>query len=147
MVMTLNHQEKMINQLIDKMNLFDNDLMRLVLDDKECIHDVLKVILEKDIEIKEIYTQKELVNLLRRSIEIDILVIDTQGQFYNIEVQRERTGASPRRARYHASLMDVLMTKPNQKWKDISDGTVIFITEEDYYREKDKKYVIENRRI
>ena len=49
-------------------------------------------------------------------------------------VQRKRKGANPRRARYHSSILDATFFKRGQKFKNILDHYVIFITERDYFR-------------
>ena len=54
----------------------------------------------------------------------------------NIEVQRQRKGAIPQRARFYSSLLDVSTLKKGQKFHELRDNFVIFITEHDYFGEQ-----------
>lgn len=46
-------------------------------------------------------------------------------------MQRDYTGANPRRARFHGSLIDASTSYPKEEWKDLPHMIIIFITEED----------------
>ena len=46
----------------------------------------------------------------------------------NIEVQRADVGADAHRARFHSSMLDTKMFKAKQKFKELHDSYVIFIT-------------------
>ena len=74
--------------------------------------------------------QYDINNILGRSISIDVFV-KTENHYINIEVQRDYTGANPRRARFHGSLIDASTSYPKEEWKDLPHMIIIFITEED----------------
>ena len=77
-------------------------------------------------------TQEDLKRLFGlRSISLDVLAKDSKGRRYNIELQRSDSGASPERARYHSSAMDVEFLKEGDKFTDLPITYVIFITEND----------------
>lgn len=126
-----------INQIIDNLTLFDDDLMSMVFDDNITATELLlKIILKKEnIEVISVVGQKELENPIvgGRSIRLDILVKDSTGKFYNVEVQRSSSGAHERRARFHSSMVDARMLKEGQDFKELLDSYVIFITEKDYF--------------
>ena len=46
----------------------------------------------------------------------------------NVEVQRADVGADAHRARFHSSMLDTKMLKAKQKFKELHDSYVIFIT-------------------
>ena len=62
---------------------------------------------------------------------MDIYAEDSEGKVYDIEVQRADAGADAHRARFHSSMIDTKMLKEKQKFKEIHDSYVIFITEND----------------
>lgn len=66
-----------------------------------------------------------------RCITIDIYAVDSTGKVYDIEVQREDSGAVPQRARFHSAMVDTRMLKEKEKFKEIKDSYVIFITQND----------------
>ena len=82
----------------------------------------------KSLEIEQT-AQREYKNPITggRTIELDIYAQDSEGKIYNIEVQR----ADVHRARFHSSMLDTRMLRANQKFHEIHDSYVIFITEND----------------
>ncbi|WP_270601903.1 hypothetical protein [Coprobacillus cateniformis] len=115
---------------ISRLKVIDDDFMRIVFKDKECLTQFLEIILERPIEIIEWHVQYDINNILGRSISIDVFV-KTENHYINIEVQRDYTGANPRRARFHGSLIDASTSYPKEEWKDLPHMIIIFITEED----------------
>lgn len=123
------------DQYISELTLLDDDLMALVFDgNTKATELLLRVILEcEDIEVVKVVGQRELKNpdVSGRNIRLDILARDSRGRFIDIEVQRNDEGAHYRRARFHSSMLDVRMLKKGQKFKELLDSYVIFITEND----------------
>ena len=62
---------------------------------------------------------------------------------YNIEVQNSSAGAIPKRARYHAALMDTHTLKKGEKFSKLPESYVIFITDKDVLGEGEQLYQIE----
>ena len=57
-----------------------------------------------------------------------------EGKVYDIEIRRASEGADVHRARFHSSMIDARMLKKRQKFKELHDSYVIFITKEDARR-------------
>ena len=51
-----------------------------------------------------------------------------------MEIQQENEGASPKRARYHAGLMDMNTLNPGEDFDELPECHVIFITQKDVLR-------------
>ena len=66
-----------------------------------------------------------------RSVCLDVFARDSKGTLYDIEVQRADKGASPKRARYHSSAMDVEFLDKGEDFETLPCSYVIFITEND----------------
>lgn len=113
--------------------------MSMVFDaNNEAAELLLRIILRKDdIKVIQVVGQKELENPIvnGRNIRLDIYAQDDAGKYYDIEVQRCNEGAHIRRARFHSSMLDVRMLNEGQKFKQICDSYVIFITENDFVGE------------
>ena len=75
--------------------------------------------------------QHEMKNLQGRSARLDILAVDEENRVYNIEIQRDDSGASVKRARYNSSLIDANITEPGEQYENLNETYVIFITEHD----------------
>ncbi len=120
-------------QRIRMFRLLDDDFMTKCFEgDPACAELVLRIILEKpDLYVTEVHTQVFLVNLLKRSVRLDVLAVDGMGRKYDIEIQRDDRGAGQRRARFNSSMMDAKWTEKGTDFEDIPDTYTIFITEND----------------
>ncbi len=123
-------------KLLAGLRLLDDDFMTVVFDrNTEAAGLVLNIIFGRDdIEVIEVVAQREYKNPVTggRSIKLDIYAKDSDGKVYDIEVQRADSGADAHRARFHSSMLDTKMLKEKQKFNEIHDSYVIFITENDY---------------
>ena len=76
--------------------------------------------------------QYAIKNLEGHSSTLDIFCQDEQGRYFNVEVQRDGSGAVPQRARYHLGMIDSKHFPAGVKdYKQLNDAYVIFITETD----------------
>ena len=118
---------------IDEFCLMDDTFMSAVFDgDNKTVALLLNIILNRsDFEVIEVIAQRSYNNLLDRSIRLDIFAKDSSGKVYNIEVQRNYEGADIRRARYNSSMIDTRLLSRGQKFSELADSYVIFITESD----------------
>lgn len=126
-----------VDQIVDGMSLFDDDLMSMVFDGNiEATELLLKIILKKDdIQVISVVGQRELQSPVvgGRDIRLDILAKDSTGKHYNVEVQKKPEGAHIRRARYNSSMMDSRMLKAGQEFSELQDSYMMFITQTDIF--------------
>ena len=122
---------------LKRMRMLDDTLMKCVFkDNKPAVEQMLRIILSRDDLVVESFTiGKEYKNLKGHSICMDILAVDKDGKHYNIEVQRDDRGADPRRGRFYAGMMDVEMLGKGDDYSALRDSYVIFITENDIFKE------------
>lgn len=129
--------DKTVEQIINGMNLFDDDLMSMVFDgNKEATDLLLRIILKRDdIKVVSVTGQREFQNPVvgGRNIRLDILAKDLAGKHYNVEVQKKPEGAHIRRARFNSSMMDSRMLKEGQEFSELQDSYMVFITETDIF--------------
>ena len=125
-------------KLLAGFTLLDDDFMSIVFDRNiEATELVLNIILGRnDLKVIEVIAQREYKNPVTggRSIKLDIYAHDSDGKVYDIEVQNDDAGADIHRARFHSSMLDTKMLKEKQKFKEIHDSYVIFITKNDYMK-------------
>ena len=130
------HQKNL--ELLKKLRPMDDAFMReMFRGDLKFTEDVLKIITDKqDLIVTSEETQYDMEHLLgARSIALDVLATDSHGRKYNLEVQRNDSGAAPKRARYHSSALDVEFLQKNKKFEELPITYVIFITEHDVLKE------------
>lgn len=129
--------KKDVNVVVDKLTLFDDELMSRVFDKNiEAAELVLRIIFGRDIRIISVDGQDELKNheVGGRNITLDVHAIDVNGEEINIEVQSNPEGAHIRRARYHSSMIDSRMLKEGQTFRELKDSYVIFIYKHDKFK-------------
>ena len=124
------HEEDL--QRLRGLRLLDDDFMQKVFEDKACTEFLLQIILNRtDLKVLRVNGQQDIKNLQGRSVRLDILAVDAENRVYNIEIQRSDKGAGVKRARYNSSLIDANVTEPGEKYENLCESYVIFITEND----------------
>ena len=118
--------------IIKNFTLMSDIFMRNVFKQRECLEYVLQVIMVKqDLKVIEQIIQKDYKNLQGRSAIMDCVARDSEGKQFDVEIQQDNEGASPKRARYHSGLMDMNTLNPGQDFDELPESYVIFITRDD----------------
>ncbi len=143
----LTEEEKM-RWRISQLCLMDDDFMNIVFSDRpDLVELVLRIILEReDLHVIEARTQKSNKNPIYRALTFDILARDDDGKLYDIEIQRADKGASSKRARFHASVLDGEQLQKGTEFEALVSIYVIFITENDIFK-KDRPLYHVNRYV
>ena len=124
---------------IPELRLIDDMLARAFFDDLECAEVFLRAILDKPGlkivgHIVSSQTQKLIHNIGGREVILDVLAEDENGVRYNIEVQRDDSGATLRRARLHLSLLDARALDRGEDPDSLPETYIVFLTEHDAYK-------------
>lgn len=118
--------------VIKELTIMNDIFMRNVLKKQECVEYILRTIMEmKNLQILDHIVQKDYKNLQGRSAILDCVARDDKDKRYNVEIQQEAEGASPKRARYHSGLLDINTLNPGQDYEELPNSYVIFITRDD----------------
>ena len=143
--MTRKYSQDILKALQNMRPLDDTFMKRMFKNNKELAQLVLRIILKKpDLCVVEIRDQESMNRLAgARSICLDVYCTDAEGRKYNIEVQRAGTGANPKRARYHSSVMDIENLDKGQDFSTLPETYTIFITETDVFGKGKALYSIE----
>ncbi len=138
-------QQKEHKDALSRLSLMDDAFMAKCFEDNiTCTELVISIILDRsDIRVKSVHTQHQLKNLQGRSAILDIYAEDEDGKVYDIEIQKAKEGATPKRARYYSSLMDANITEPGDDFEKLRESYVIFITETDVLKNGKAIYHIE----
>ena len=117
---------------IKNFTIMNDIFMRNVLKKKECTEYILQVIMEDEgITVIDQTLQKDYKNLQGRSAILDCVAKDAENNHFNVEIQDENDGASPKRARYHCGLLDMNLLNPGDFFDNLPETYVIFITKND----------------
>ena len=137
-------QLDMYRSILKRLTIMSDALMRNVLKDKDCTEYILRIIMKnEELRIIEPTIQKDFKNLQGRSAILDCVAQDANGTLYNIEIQQESEGASPKRARYHSGLLDMNFLKQGHDFDELPETYVIFITRDDIFGEDKPLYQIQ----
>ena len=136
-------RDEFIRDNKNTLTLMDDRFMALCLNENiPCVQAIINHIIDKDLTVTETHTHKEFKGQ-HRSITIDIYAQDSEGKIYDIEIQNLSTGASPKRARFHAAMMDSHHLDENHKFDDLPETYIIFITLEDVLKHNKVMYEID----
>ena len=118
---------------IKRFRLMDDTFMSKCFENApECIELILQIILgRKDLKVVKSQTEYPIKSLQGHGVRFDVFARDSEGREYDIEIQRAKDGAEPRRARYNSALMDANALKSGADVGKLRDTYVIFITETD----------------
>ncbi len=119
--------------VVKNLRLMDDTFMSKCLENApECIELILQIILgKKDLKVIKSQTEYPIKSLQGRGVRFDVFARDSKGREYDIEIQRAKDGAEPKRARYNSALMDANALKSGDDFDKLRDTYVIFITEND----------------
>ena len=81
-----------------------------------------------DVFMRNVLKDRACTEYIFRTILEDGGPADSRGRQINIEVQQKMEGASPQRARYHSGLLDMNTLNPGQRFEELPESCVIFIT-------------------
>lgn len=118
--------------ILKNLTIMSDVFMRNVFKERRCTEYVLQVIMgKKDLKVLDQVLQKDYKNLQGRSAILDCVVRDADGRQFDVEIQQDTEGASPKRARYHSGLMDMNTLNAGQDFDELPETHVIFITRDD----------------
>lgn len=127
-------RQKMLDR-IQRFCLMDDTYMNVFFDGQpELIEYVLRILLNKpDLKVLKCTCQKLMENAMGRAATLDIYAVDSNGRYYDIEIQNDISQAPPQRARYHSSLVDTQSLVRSQPFSALPECYVIFVLSRDFY--------------
>ena len=129
---SLEERYERYKEKIKHFTIMNDIFMRNVLKEVSCTEYILQVIMnKKELKVIDQTLQKDYKNLQGRSAILDCVAKDAENNFFNVEIQGENDGASPKRARYHFSLLDMNLLNPGDPFDSLPETYVIFITKND----------------
>lgn len=118
---------------IQKFRLMDNPFMGRVFQGDIELGQLAATILtgRDDITVTSVITEHELKSLHGRSVRLDIHASDHGQKDIDIEIQRDRKGATPKRIRYNSAMMDANFLVQRENFEDLPEQYIFFVTETD----------------
>ena len=117
------------------LNPIDDALFQKMAEDISFCQEILQVILsDKELRIMDNVPQFVAKNLQGRSCTLDVKCSLGNGRIVNIEVQKADDDDHQRRVRYNGALLTTNVTDPGDKFKDVPDVIVVFISRFDVFK-------------
>jgi predicted transposase/invertase (TIGR01784 family) len=118
-------------KLVSQFTLLDDTFFSVVMQDEDTAEYVLRLCTGiPDLKLIKSNIQKAVRNLVGRSVTLDFLAEDSNGNVFNIEVQNadEKKYFGPKRSRYHQAVIDASLAPKGIDFDKLPELYVIFIT-------------------
>ena len=119
--------------LIKSMTLFHSPMIKVIFGHRECVNEMIDIILGRHIHIDEHHVEHYMSNIKGREAQFDIYIKSEKIRI-NVEIQRKEKGANPKRGRLNLSLIDTQEIKKSSEYEEVPEGYMIFICEGDYFK-------------
>ena len=108
---------------LQELNLLDRFLFSEVMADNEILEDVLEIILDRPVPLKDkAQAEKELRRTPQnKSVYFDVYGEDIRDVAYDLEVQQKNTKDLPKRTRYYNGMIDLNMLHPGEDYSQLKD--------------------------
>ena len=127
-----------VNELIKRVRLLrpiDDVMFKKLAESREVCQEILRVILDdKKLIVEEVISEDSIANIFGRAVRLDALCTLGNGTMCNIEIQKENVNDDVRRVRYNASSIVSRFSEKGQKFSEIPDVIVVYISEYDVFR-------------
>ncbi len=124
--------------------LIDDVFFEVFAEDKAACEEILRTILEDDgLTVIDVVVQGSERNLYGRSVRLDALCTLGNGDKANIEVQRAGNDDHFRRVRFNAASITVKDSEPGERFDEILDLYMVYISENDFIRGGKTAYHVE----
>ena len=127
------YEEKIAD--IMSLRLIDDVFFEAFAANHKAVQEILRVILEDDkLTVLDVITQGSERNIYGRSVRLDALCTLGNGTKCNIEVQRSNNDDHVRRARFNGSMITVRESEPGEKFEDVTNVLIVYISESDIFK-------------
>jgi len=129
---------------VKEFRLIDDVFFEVFAEDKAACEEILRTILEDDgLTVIDVVVQSSERNLYGRSVRLDALCTLGNGEKANIEVQRADNDDHFRRVRLNAASITVKDSEPGERFDEILDLYMVYISEYDFIRGGKTAYHVE----
>ena len=123
----------------------DDVFFEVLADDIAFCQEMLRILLEDEkLIVTDVIVQSSQRNLYGRSVRLDALCILGNGKKCNVEVQRSDNDDHLRRVRFNAASIVVRDSQTKQKFDEIEDIIVVYISQFDIFKSGYVLYHVDN---
>lgn len=139
-----NEQQSENSRRSKKLNPIDDLMFRTMAEDKEFCEEILRVILQDEkLVVLESTVQYAGTNPQGRSVILDAKCVLGDERKIDIEVQKRDEDDHQRRVRYNGAILTTNITDPGEKFQDVPDVCVVFISKFDIFNGNHSLYHVD----
>lgn len=120
-------------QTVRQLVPIDDVMFQKICEGKDVCQEIISTILGEDVEVLEVISQYDIMNLQGRSVRLDCLCRLANGTIVNVEVQKTDNDDHKSRVWYNASIITANETRKGSKFRDVAKVIVIYITRFDIF--------------
>lgn len=122
----------------------DDVFFEVIAESEEVCEEILQTILEdKNLTVDNVIVQSSKKNIYGKSVRLDALCTLGDGTKCNIEVQRTDNDDHLRRARFNASSITVKESQVGERYENVTELFIVYISEFDIFKENKTIYHVE----
>lgn len=131
-------------KIVDKLRPIDDIFFQKLIENNSFCEELLQTILQDSkLQIIECEPQKNLRNIIGRSVILDALCKTYDEKYINVELQKDDNDNHQKRVRYNGSNIDTYITEKNTKFDELPDVYVVYISAFDVFNASKTIYHID----
>lgn len=132
--MTYLRDLRKVKEKIAQLNIIDDIFFQKMAEDIGFCEETISTAMGQKVKVLQVIPQDFFKNLQGRSVIVDALCELEDGRNVDVEIQRADDDDHQRRVRYNASCITANITSPGEKFKNVPDLVVIYISEFDLFK-------------
>ena len=133
-------------EIVKGLRLIDDTLFEVFISDGDACEELLQVILDNHglrIDRSTLVPQKTFSIQQGRSVRVDAYVEGEEDTVFNVEIQKSNDTNHVKRARYNAACITVKRSEPGDRFDDIQELYIVYITDFDLFKSGLSAYHVE----
>lgn len=123
-----------LRKAYDQMSIFSDVIASVFFRDKATTQHIIRAVIEKDdLDVVKVKTQNSIENAFGHSVRFDVLATDSEGNFYNIEIQNAANDNLLARADFYGASIKMRHFKKCKSYSEVPRVYVIFFVKDGRY--------------
>ena len=123
-----------LRKAYDQMSIFSDVIASVFFRDKATTQHIIRAVIEKDdLDVVKVKTQNSIENAFSHSVRFDVLATESEGNFYNIEIQNAANDNLLARADFYGASIKMRHFKKCKSYSEVPHVYVIFFVKDGRY--------------
>ncbi|MDO4313032.1 MAG: Rpn family recombination-promoting nuclease/putative transposase [Eubacteriales bacterium] len=122
-----------VKKKVEQLNIIDDIFFQKMAEDIGFCEETISTAMGQKVKVLQVVPQDSIKNLQGRSVVVDALCELEDGRNVDVEIQKANDDDHQKRVRYNASCITANITSPGEKFGNVPDVVVIYISEFDMF--------------